>query len=491
MKNIFQNRRLQYGSYATVVTVVVVALVVLANYLFSAMDDMLDLRADVTRNRVFSLSAATREVVENSEPVRIYTFYQAGNENTVVTNTLKKYQALSGDIEVTNIDPLRDPTRALAFHTEAYGPVERHWLVVASREDPTRFRVIQDTDLYDIDAQTGLLRNLYIEQKVTGAIAYINQAETPRVYFLQGHGEPAVADVEKLVRQLEIANYQVAGLNLGEDSVTLEERDVVIVLQPITDLSELEYESLRAFMLNGGKTMFVMPPVRMSQTGAGIEEIGVLANFEALLGAYNTDVRLSHSVVMESNALYTISNKNYYTKPKMVSCDITNRVRAYNDVYVPFSQGLAYSQVPVMGVSVQPLLETSSTSFAIAPGGSESQMSAATPGEDTTAGPFCLGLTVTYAPENKPEGRMAVFGSYELFGRGLPTGGSLPLFLTSVSWLNQSGDIVLVREKSYTNAPLQLPNTQTMWWLAGLLCIGLPLAVLSLGVVVFLRRRHL
>ncbi|MBW2622840.1 MAG: hypothetical protein JRD68_08020, partial [Deltaproteobacteria bacterium] len=91
--------------------------------------------------------------------------------------------------------------------------------------------------------------------------------------------------------------------------------------------------------------------------------------------------------------------------------------------------------------------------------------------------------------ENSGSGNFVVFGDSDFVSNSyINLQGNGDLFLGSVNWLAEEGDLVSIRPKNAKSHPLLLTraNQQMVFWLP---VVILPAIILLIGVLVLVRRR--
>ncbi|MCL2434335.1 MAG: GldG family protein, partial [Clostridia bacterium] len=375
----------------------------------------------------------------------------------------------------------------------------RRWVIV-SNADKSKFRVLRndtppgESDLYRYDEETGEIL-LLAEQRVTAAILYIINNANPVAWFLQGHGEPEVGsdNYAALARSLESVNYTVKPLDVSRAEEFPAQGDTVIIIKPESDLSKEEYDKLRRFLIEGGRAFMAFAPSTQGNT------VTTLPNFEALIGCYGGDIKLTHLQVQEKDTAYYADNTSMIA-PAIAPGPLYDALALHGlaALQLPFAQAVEYSRTSSLTTTVTPLLTSSRTSHGKATGDGLLIQPVEQPGDP--AGPFTLGVNVVYQPEKpqgalseKPaEGRMTVLGCADMFlGADLARQGNRTAFVALCNALSQNEQETLVGEKTYSKPALNVPNEKVFNRLAMLVCAGLPLVVLAAGVLVYLRRRHL
>ena len=130
------------GSYAIVMTVLVLALLIVINILAGALPANLT-KLDISSSKLYSVTSNTKAVVNALEQdVTIYWVVQSGKEDDVIDNLLAKYDSLSDRIQVVKKNPDVYPTFAQQYTDET---VANNSLIVVSGE---KYRYVPYSDIY-------------------------------------------------------------------------------------------------------------------------------------------------------------------------------------------------------------------------------------------------------------------------------------------------------------------------------------------------------
>ena len=117
------------GSYAIVLTCIVLALLVVVNLLANALPASLT-KLDISASKLYSITSNTKAVVNALEQdVTIYWVVQSGQEDDVIDNLLAKYDSLSDHIDVVKKNPDVYPAFAKQYTDET---VSNNSLIVVS-----------------------------------------------------------------------------------------------------------------------------------------------------------------------------------------------------------------------------------------------------------------------------------------------------------------------------------------------------------------------
>ncbi len=475
-------RQFRYGGYATVLTAIVIAVVILLNVAIGAIENNWALTIDVTAINATDFDEQTEKVVsEVNQPVQVYTLFQDSSSSGIrvqVEEVLNKYHAMNGNITVSNVDPVKNPGFVQGY---AGNSNLSEGSLILTNADGSRIKLVDRTEYYyqytsPYNSQSYTMFNL--EGKMTAALLYVTSEETPRVFYLTGHGELEAENYcTVLTMQLESQNYDVAALNLTTDAdVTLEAGDTVVILNPVRDLSDAEYEILRPWLADGGRMLFTL---NYDTNTAG------MPNFTKLLDYYQ--LSFGEGVIMEDASSTSNWNSDYYTLvPNMDAEHEITAAMAEGSQYImlPQCRPINAVEMPESGLQFTDLLTTSAK--AVAQIGEEASL----PGTQTVA------KSMLKANQDDPtkDVRIVLMGTYysladtSLLNYAYNMNFSMNVF----NWLvNRADATVDISSKLMANNTLAIPDIATAYSLGGIIVIAIPLLVLIAGIIVWRRRKTL
>ena len=182
-------------------------------------------------------------------------------------------------INIEFVDIYRQRKRAQDLSNQ-YKLTQENIILIAMGE---RTREIRQAELYEVrDNQISGFRG---EKVITSAIIDVSAKDEDKIYFLVGHGEMRLDDVDPLrgLSELETflrdRNYRLATLDLTVEESVPADADLIVVPSPQASLLLEEVEKLRRYMSErNGRMMVLIDPGRRH----GMEELfydwGVLAN---------------------------------------------------------------------------------------------------------------------------------------------------------------------------------------------------------------------
>ena len=249
-------------------------------------------RIDLTQSGTYSLSPESKAHIRAlEEPVSIIVTIPNDPEvaelkqiHQHLSKLLREYEAEGmkvgkAYINIEFLDIYQQRKRAQDLRNK-YKLTQENIILIAMGE---RTREIRQAELYEVaDNQITGFRG---EKVITSAIIDVSAKDEDKIYFLVGHGEMRLEDVDPLrgLSQLEAflreRNYILATLDLAvEENVPLD-ADLIVVPSPQAGLLSEEVEKLRRYMSErNGRMMVLIDPGRRH----GMEELfydwGILAD---------------------------------------------------------------------------------------------------------------------------------------------------------------------------------------------------------------------
>src|SRR5580658_4019164 len=226
-------RQTRYGAFVAMYLVIVVAVVIVANWLA----DHHNKTVDVTANKQFTLSDETKKVTGNlKRDVNIYYFDRSDSYDRA-RDMFDRYRNLSPRIKVNYVDPDKKPDIARIEGARAMGDI-----IVDNGEKK--------------ETAKGLT-----EEEVTGALVRASKNGAKTVCFVNGSGEHTLADTDRdgystMKDALEKNNYETDTISLIEKPEIPKTCDLVIVGGPKHDYLQPALDALGAYVKGGGKALF-------------------------------------------------------------------------------------------------------------------------------------------------------------------------------------------------------------------------------------------
>lgn len=452
-------RQARYGSNALLLSVAVLGILAVINYLAVHNPQSWD----VTEDQQYSLSPESVALVETLDsPVQVKGFYtpNLARARDNLKPLLDQYQIASdGNITYEFIDPNSNPLQA-----DQYG-VTRDGSLVVLQDD--RSEVLTTPS----------------ERTISSAIIRVTQGNPKAVYFLTGHGERDLEEGSQggytsAQSGLESKNYTVQTLNLLSQGTVPDDADVVVVAAPQKPLSPDEVDALDSYLSDGGSLMVMIEPSVTSGLAVADDPLATY-----LQETWGVEVHDDVIVDLMSQRGFDAIALNYGSHP------ITNQMGNLASAF-PGSLSLSAQAPEGVGVTDTPLVMTGQNSW-----GETDLQSVQADGqgpefdENTDlAGP----LTVAVAAANtQEESRVVVYGDSDFASNAYYTQlGNGDLFLNSVDWLAHQEELIQLTPKQQTQRIVTPPTVQATGLIFLLTVILLPGGVIGAGVTVWWRRRQ-
>lgn len=480
-KESFKDKKFKYGGYATLITAVVIAIIIVINLLAA----QLDWKLDLTPNKLYSLSDQSKTILGAvKDDIKIIGFYESGKEVEQVKTILSKYQAANSHIKVSYVDPDKYPQIAQQYTSSGSSTSVTIGSVVVQKgmdyKTGTKFKVISQDDMVSgtTDSTTGetTASQLLIEQKVTGAINYVTSEKDTIVYTLQGHNETALD--QTLGAQLNNENYAVKNLNLSSADANLEAGSVLLVIGPKSDFTKPEADKIKTFMSSGGRAIFLLDYLETATP-----------NITGILNSYGIDIK--PTIIIEGDTSH-IASTQY---PNIIIPTLGEHVivqpiaNSNTAILIPNAQSIVPFTPRKNTTKIENLLTTSSNSW----GKKNVKSNTASKETGDYPGPFIIAdaITDSLGTDTSKDAKLVVVSSSTFTNSQILSSGqgNKDFFMNSVNWLVGNKENITVRPKDLTTETLNMTASQELA-VAAIVVVVIPVIILFSGVLVWLRRRH-
>lgn len=495
VKTAVHKEKFKHGSLAVVFTVVFIAVIIVINVLVSALTTRFpSMNFDLTKEGLNTLSDEATDVAK--EIVNETTIYIIGSEDAIrgdevysnyslkysqVANLADRLHELNDKIKVEYIDPDMNPQFISDYADDSLTTGK-----VMVKTDKRR-KTLAVTDLFSIqqDSSTGQY-NYY--SKVDGALAnalyLVNLDTVPVVAFATGHNEMlTVSDnLSTFTGMLNDNNFEVKEFNMLTDEIP-EDASIVVLGTPTTDYTSEELSKLEAYLddekMASSRTLYVM-----TAPNAGWSSMPNLSSFLAEWG-----MEPQSQEVLESN-----TNNTLYNMPYAIFANVTDSVlsKTYDNVVKVQAAPVKRLFTANNDISTFSVIETSDTAYL-----SNDEKVLETPETDTytilafaqrymdNQGKICANVVVDGCAADFYDGSSLL---------GNSTFGNKDVTLDLIKNLTGTTDtrVGLTVNQTQTNT-MDISASSAVTWSIGMMLftIVVPVAVLVIGLVIFLRRRHL
>lgn len=413
-------------------------------------------QADWTAGNRNTLSEDSQQLLATiAEPISITAFVpEDATLRARIEETLGKYQRFKPDLNLSFSNPDLEPERAQAAGVTSTGQLA--------------VRVGERTETVDDMS----------EQTLAEALQRLARDGPRWVVFLEGHDErDPEAEINpgfsRLNDNLTRGGLQVRTLNLIRNPHIPDNTTLLVIASPRKALLPGEVAKLRDYVRGGGNLLWLRDPDEPAGTQPLTHELGI-EFIDGVLVDANPELRemlgIQHPAV--------VPVVDYGTHP------VTEGLTA--QTLFPFATALAagtgtdWSAAPILTTLARTWSETGSLT------GKEISFSSQ---DGDRAGPLTLALGLTRELGGL-EQRVALVGDSDFLANGyIGNGENLALASNLFNWLAHDDELIAINPKGAPDTVLTLGNTQ-IFAVAFFFLTVLPVALMSVGLVIWLRRRR-
>ncbi len=485
-KRKLNKRAIKKRAYSTIFTVLIIASIVVVNVIVTLISDRIDASADLTGNSVYTLDPKTEDFLKNTLDKDVTVTVLNTEQDFVLDRNFKQVSeilrrmSLVGEhisIDYVNID--RDPNYISRFKDES---PDTNYLVVECAQTG-RHKLISPSDYFGLTTEEaayyyyyyGYVAEYLTEQEVISAMLYVTNDSPVRVAFTEGFGETDSAALQNLLAK---NGYEVEDVNLLTADVIDPAIDILVVHAPRIDLNNEQLSKIEAFLDNSGKfgkNVFYFGAVTQPQT----------PNIDSFLADWGLSV--GYSDIGQSNDLYMITS-------------ITRFAHLVQIQDTDFTASTYGSGLYTIGADMRPVEFTSGTTADtealvktfegafLYPFDFEGEFDI----NSAESGIFNVAAVSEKKSDSGASSRVFVFGSDQLSSSYLLSfnnGNNGDLFVNMFNFISGKEEGITITPKAAANVYFEM-DAKTANTFAVTLCIVLPVAVIGLGIAVYVRRRH-
>ena len=416
--------------------------------------------------------------------------WTAGGRNTISVDTRQLLDKLENAVHITAFaredELLRKQIQQQVATYKRFRP-DITLEFVNPDTSPERVReqgVTMDGEL--VISYQGRSENLTLlsESGITNTLLRLSRQGERWIVFLGGHSESdphgeANFDLGLFGKELERGGFRIQQIKLAE-TVIPTNTSLLVIASPRVNLLPGEVEHIRTWIEQGGNLLWLAEPG---------EERGLTPLAEQLDIGF-----LPGTIVDATSQLFGVSDPSIIVVSGYPGHAITREMTAVT----VFPEAAALDIADSGNWQATPLLSTLNRSWTET--GELAGEIQHDPDSDERAGPLELGVALTRSrpagPTGEPAGedageqRIVVIGDGDfLTNTYLGNAGNLDLGLNIINWLSHDEDYIDIRVKTAPDTSLELGRMAQGVIGIGFL-IGLPLLLLIVGAIIWLRRRR-
>ena len=516
-------RSVKIGTFAFVAGVILLALLIIANLLVSALPTKFT-RFDASGRGITEISDETKKMVSSmEEDVTIYWLCENGVVDTQTRLLLSRYEEAGEHIKVEIVDPAKDTALSKRYD---FSTMSNYSFIV---ESGRRFTVVDNTDVYlwtnyafqaayeyysqylpsDITQpmsatvlQSALsqyssmviymlsLRGVTVddisqfngvtaycgEARLTSALDYVTREYIPHPYLLTGFGDSKPSDA--LLTLLYSLGMDMGTLDLSTSEIPVD-ANCLVLFNPSRDLTIAEKEAIAEY-LNGGGTIMLNTSPEL------VEACPNLASITAMFG-----LTPAPGLVQEGDQSY-ISGSQYNLVPTVTTKHSSASYLSSNGYkpHMPNSHAITVAATLPAGVTAIPLFTTSDKATRVSL--ADNSVALGTAGALDVA--VAATKSVTTEDGTTKAAAITWYASADAFTDTAAEETSGANYYFYAATMSVMGDIFTSPYEELPSVTLQsgyleADNTAlTVCLVAGVILV--PVALLTTGIVIWIRRKR-
>ncbi len=470
-----RKKNLRHGSYVSIMTVIVIALVVAVNLVVGQLPSSVT-QIDASSRQLYTIGEETENLVRGLEQdVTLYYVVTGGNENEYISRMLERYEDLSDHLTVEKVDPELHPTFTSQYTDEEVS--DNSIIVVSgdkSRVVGSSDMLVQELNYYTYSYQVTEFDG---EGQVTSAIAYVISDNLPVLYQLTGHDEQSLGS--SLTDSIEKNNIEIQDLSLLTEESVPEDAAALLICSPSRDISEEEAQKILSYLEGGGKVLLF--------TDYSQEE---MPNLESLLTNYG--LQKGTGIVMEGDSSYYYPQRPDVLIPE-INTDSSVLSGLTDDVYalIQDAQPVETLEEYRDTLEIENLLTTTDSGYVKEV--SDDGMISFQQEEGDDTGTFAVGVSVTEAIDDETESQLIYFSSSTLTADELDqyvSGGNSEILSCILTNLCEMEDNITfnIPAKSLSVEYLSYTNQSAAIFKVIVIAV-IPAAFLLVGFIIWMKRR--
>lgn len=471
---------------ALVITAVVLVATILLNVVVSLMSDKLPgMSIDLTSTGAFQLSETSIKLAQNVKKDLKITFlddkqsYRSkASSNTYYAQVMaiaEEYGKYNNKISAEYISIVDNPNFENKYPQETLSADN----IIVSCGD--KYRILDQYDIFNVKSYYSTysyIASSKAEEAFDGAILAVTSTESTKLAIVEDNSKE---DFTYFKNILEQNNYELVSVKLEQEDIPKDAK-MLIVFTPEKDFSKTAAKKIRTYLENNkeyGKNMLYIPSSKTYKT----------PNLDEVLSDWGITVGDGLAYELESSSVY---GRNMYDG---ILCYMGSNAftSKFDDNSAPVISSYARPITLDSKAETQSLLQYSSKSGVCPSDADDSyDFTGNAKGNIIIAG---YGVNGIFANDKKSSDKIStvfVFGSSTMFEKTILASTYsdqkyiLAMLSESCGRVNQE---ISVEAKELTQYDVQIDNNSAS--VIGLVCyVGLPIAVICAGLIVFVKRRN-
>lgn len=472
-------KSLRFFSIGSVIFIIAILLVV--NLLFDSIFSG-KLSWDLSSMQVNSISDVSKGIVskmnKDVEIVGLFELTKDAEKNYAdFVPVLNDYAAKSnGHITVRYVDPVKYPSIITELDpNNTISPAAGSFVVKCG----DKIKLINPSDCFTYDEQTYYQTGSYVatsnnvEYNFTGAISTVTSDVITKAYFTTNHKESTHVQLNTL---LSNNGMEVADVSTVENTAIPDDCSLLIIDDPLEDISTPDISLLNNYLANGGKLIVISGYESANLTFPNLNEV-----------LHTMNLNISNSRISENDMTYRIQATSGYMGYADVPAGTFAPAAYSKALLLADMRAVSVFDNPKSYIATEPVI-TSSASALLEANGDSTQagvagvqniaMYSANSGGKAKSEAVVIGTTYLTSDE--------YISQYSLNDQNVAFFSSIALKLTGTA---NTVQVEVKQIPNYTFASAPTANTQGIWSIA--LIVILPMTFIVIGVVIYKKRKNM
>ena len=420
----------KYKFVSSVAIAIAVVLVIVVNVFVSVLNNKLPLKIDLTSNKMYELSDKTKEYLKNYDtPVDIYILAGESEQDGNIRTVLDKYAAANKNINVTNINMTSNPTFGKKYVTDGKS-LQSNSVIVDGGD---KFKTYTMTEIAVDGAKT----------------------------------------------KLESENFEVGEVNTLTDDIP-SDANMLIVAKPTADFSKEEITKLDSYLQKGGNI----------QVYLDVDSKNLTNLYDYLKSSWGIGV--SDNLVIETDTSKSVSlsgSSMSLVVPNVKSYEFTDSIidNQRTLAYFPYSRLITQEFESNGDISVTPVLTSSEKAYTTSNYENVSKVGGEQDGEYPVSE---LSVDAKHASSVYVSGNTMLLTIDETTLTNNYGLANYDYFMNLTNFMIGNEESFTVDEKTLVNNVITLSDLGQKIIFAFVVII-IPITVLIIGLVIWIKRRNL
>ena len=487
-------KKFKYGSLSVVITVVFIALIIGVNLIVSSLDASFNLRVDLTETELYSISPETDVALraglgDNYETFKVTIKFlderdviESSQTALYVQQLAEEYARQYPNISVEYIDITKNPSAVEKYLNETQTSVDPNYVII---EGAYHYRILHLAAFYITSEDTGALYAFQGESRFTAAILQ-SSIETPQIVaFTTQHGESTSAS---LMAMFDEAGFDIQTIDLNTEEIPEDVR-ILVISNPQNDFQGFDGENpnVRTEMVKINEYMQSYRSLIVLVN----KDTPALPNLQEYLWEYwGLDYKPQHLISDEKSSL---TGTDYYS---VIAEYVGTSETAPNAYQLHQTVSQTTGVRTVFRNATELVVDTSKSDKSVEVALQTSPEATSEYGGETSTGSFpllALSTEMNYADDNSAQYRYVMLVASTDFANDsfLTSGyGNRRILSSAARMMSTQRNIPEIDYKTFEDEPLTL-DQETAKNLTIFITVFAPLIIIIVGLVVYLRRRHL